>query len=565
MRTLLVATLMLSLSMSFAARAEDARDACLTQLTAQIAKAPGSLLVRPSKAAFNSSIDKISQQVPLATSQPASVEYGESFPTGSNSSTSLEKRTRYRQGDTVRDVTIDISQERNISSFYKLAIDEEVIHLKDQQMVQIYQQFDINSRCQWRLFNTTVSTKKIKGSQLTMISQSFSGAHPTKGGDVSKIQKDLPQDGPTLLYINTDHTMDAPAFFFSWGSKGYMVSDSVEIPFFPISIRPASEDYVNPFLQTTVHVSGVEVSAVIEGSSFVIGALSSRDKKETVSISPDSQMWLVSQADWLRGSIIALTHSGELPVTTSDGVDPDAEIGTVVMTSVGDVNQLTDLGMYWKVLDSRPTVDGVNGSFVSEMKASSPLKYADFPSSPPLDPHSSGRAFLSESQYVKPWLPEVQQLAKEALQISGNSKNRLVLAQAIGAVLRKHIYYNMDSIEVGGQVREEDTADILKNKNGTCQNFSNVFAAVARSLGIPTRIIAGISISTDAANYHAWVEVEAVDGIWIPFEPQQATDRMFTGGYLPLAVEQLDTYYDEQVQGLLSVPTAIEIMTTRYW
>lgn len=61
--------------------------------------------------------------------------------------------------------------------------------------------------------------------------------------------------------------------------------------------------------------------------------------------------------------------------------------------------------------------------------------------------------------------------------------------------------------------------DTLKSGEGECQAHANLFAALARAAGIPTKVISGIVYSEDFGGfmYHAWNEVYL--GQWISVDP----------------------------------------------
>jgi hypothetical protein len=77
-----------------------------------------------------------------------------------------------------------------------------------------------------------------------------------------------------------------------------------------------------------------------------------------------------------------------------------------------------------------------------------------------------------------------------------------------------------------------DTSDViaafLRERRGYCQHFAATFTLMARSLGIPTRVVLGFTPGTPApdgtyavttSNYHSWPEV-SFDGVgWVRFEP----------------------------------------------
>lgn len=59
--------------------------------------------------------------------------------------------------------------------------------------------------------------------------------------------------------------------------------------------------------------------------------------------------------------------------------------------------------------------------------------------------------------------------------------------------------------------------DVLQTPSGDCHEHAVLFTALARSLGIPTRMIGGLVYQGDRLYYHAWPEVWF--GTWIPTDP----------------------------------------------
>jgi hypothetical protein len=62
--------------------------------------------------------------------------------------------------------------------------------------------------------------------------------------------------------------------------------------------------------------------------------------------------------------------------------------------------------------------------------------------------------------------------------------------------------------------------DVLDAKRAECQGHAYLFAALARSLGVPTRVVNGLVYSSDYKGflYHTWAESE-VDGAWRAVDP----------------------------------------------
>jgi len=537
---------------------------CLAKIKAQVENSRV-VLVTPPGAAFSSAVQALKKQTPIV--EPKSLvfsEYKASFPAGSDQSTGLIKRDKYRIGDSYRDLTVTISQERNVGQFYKLEVDEIIAHMGSQETYDIDQQFDVTQDCEVQLFNTAIITKKIKNQTLIMTNQTFSGAIPAHGSAISSITKALPKDGFVMLYIATDKPQDAMAYFSpNMGRPGYSISDSLETPFAPLVVHPAAQSLTNPLTGKTEAMKGLEITFSVEGLSIKAGILAAKDGSQ-VETNPDSSVdWMVTKKGWDLEQIIAFTHQSETPVEMAANVDTNADISEISVQTENNLLNYPNLSMYWQNLGWKVSNQGYNVSYVMLLKVHAPIIYAKVPTDPPLK-GVSGHEFLGDSDHVQTTIPEVKALAAEVLSQVPTERNRLLIAKSISEVLRRHLTYNYAAIETGGQILEETTSEIIKNQNGTCHNFSNVFVAVARSLGIPARIVEGWNLDQDKATLHAWVEVEAKENIWVPMEPQLAADRMNTGNYFPLVADPNDTYDDSSVQAVMNVAVIPKILKTRY-
>lgn len=108
-------------------------------------------------------------------------------------------------------------------------------------------------------------------------------------------------------------------------------------------------------------------------------------------------------------------------------------------------------------------------------------------------------------------------------------------------------------VQAGHAVQDIET--FLQVQAGYCEQFSVTFAAMARSLGVPSRVAVGFTPGTLRSdgwyavlgkNAHAWPEIW-FDGIgWIPFEPTPSRGIPGAEGYTGLVPAQ-DTSPPEQV------------------
>ncbi len=116
--------------------------------------------------------------------------------------------------------------------------------------------------------------------------------------------------------------------------------------------------------------------------------------------------------------------------------------------------------------------------------------------------------YLEESTEVQSHHPMIVSLASE---LAGETENDWEVAQDIN----RWVYLNL-----GKELVDTVTAlDALHERRGECQSHTYLFAALARAVGIPTRIVNGLVYSKEYAGflYHAWPEVYV--GEWRALDP----------------------------------------------
>ncbi|MCX8052365.1 MAG: transglutaminase-like domain-containing protein, partial [Armatimonadetes bacterium] len=65
-------------------------------------------------------------------------------------------------------------------------------------------------------------------------------------------------------------------------------------------------------------------------------------------------------------------------------------------------------------------------------------------------------------------------------------------------------------------------SDVLESKIGVCRDYATLFAAMARAVGVPSKVVSGLLYLNDGFYYHAWVECWV--GEWVPFDATMPTD-----------------------------------------
>jgi transglutaminase-like putative cysteine protease len=111
--------------------------------------------------------------------------------------------------------------------------------------------------------------------------------------------------------------------------------------------------------------------------------------------------------------------------------------------------------------------------------------------------------------------------------------------------------------------QQYDAVYAFTSGKGNCQNYSHLAAALMRSVGIPVRIVNGVTLKqpytmkTDEGEFtfkmgqgrHSWIEVYYPDLGWVPFDPQQ-TELFVSNRFVRIEVgrDNEDTVNDGMVR-----------------
>lgn len=151
-------------------------------------------------------------------------------------------------------------------------------------------------------------------------------------------------------------------------------------------------------------------------------------------------------------------------------------------------------------------------------------------------PFPLGSAASRESLYLQhtEMVQNTSEIKNLARQLTADAKSEFEAVTAI-------INWVTDNIKYTFNPPQYDAGYTLTTKTGNCQNFAHLSIALLRSVGIPARIVGGITLKDawkvpiDAKNSivqsmgqggHAWLEVYFPDLGWLPYDPQQS--RQFT-------------------------------------
>ena len=139
-------------------------------------------------------------------------------------------------------------------------------------------------------------------------------------------------------------------------------------------------------------------------------------------------------------------------------------------------------------------------------------------------------------------------IANQALSIVNSFTYDLEKVRA----LNHWVYANLEKKPV---LSIPDALSTLRTKVGDCNEHAALFAALARSVSIPARVVAGVTYHEGMFYYHAWNEV-CLAGIWVSLD---ATKNQFPADLSHIKFVQGET--NEQIKiGALLGKLKIEIL-----
>ena len=152
---------------------------------------------------------------------------------------------------------------------------------------------------------------------------------------------------------------------------------------------------------------------------------------------------------------------------------------------------------------------------------------------------------LRSTAYIQSDNPYILRQAKS---IVNNVTNDLEKIRA----LTQWVYTNLDKKPV---LSIPDAVSTLRSKVGDCNEHAALFAALSRSLSIPTRVVAGVTYHEGTFYYHAWNEVW-LNGKWIRLD---TTKNQFPADLTHIKFVQGET--NEQIKiGALLGRLKIEVL-----
>jgi transglutaminase-like putative cysteine protease len=538
---------------------------CLAQLKKQIENSEIPFQ-EPSGAEYIQTLNKFNGMTPsresLKTSDAKTI-YTVLIPSGKGQRpSSISSRRIKTEGHRSRLLEYSLKQQRQPNRYFDMKMTDSIFDESPLgwSVDSFTQQTDIDENCVPHTYRVEVIHRQVDKINMVTERSVFLGEENAKQILNKTYNTPVPTDLPLLNEFRThgQSIKESMKYLSQFsGQDVYNLTDvDYEKPFYKNKLNSAKISFDNPFTKQTVSMSGVSVQVDYNGAKFDIKLITDSNFQFSVIAYPNASAWYLPASIWRKAEIPELNLNGQILMKVASDQDSEGQIQRIQTLSYGPLNY-PNLKAYW------PQIQWyyMQGQYLMDFTSYSSINY-DLLNSEGSLPFNAQSNWLSGSEFVQVNSPLVLQVVEEVRKIAPNSSNRIQIAEAITQVLSERLNYNYNSIEVGGSVNEAKTDEIIRGHLGTCQNFSNLFTAVARSMGVPTRIVAGWSLKSITAEMHAWVEIEIQNGVWLPVEPQSKLHSFDSFNYIPLVFEQKDTYLDNNLWSQIPRVSAISILKT---
>ncbi|MFO7675436.1 MAG: transglutaminase-like domain-containing protein [bacterium] len=283
-------------------------------------------------------------------------------------------------------------------------------------------------------------------------------------------------------------------------SRGAATGTTFEVPMFDVSSMSVE--------RASVKVEGWEPVAVLDSNFHAL-------KVRTTTAGITVTTWLDSAGLTVREdappglrstrttparAVAGAGQAGSVDLLRMFRVDVDTlipEPGAVrrarlAVTGVGPEELPGDAGM---------TVSGADGALIVEVvSVEPPAGRVDLPV-------AGQDSFLTASMTIQCDAPELVERARAAL--AGETD-----AVAAARLLTSWVFDNVEKVPTASF---PTALDVLRNLRGDCNEHAVLYAGLARSAGLPCRVVVGLVYLDGSFYYHAWND--AWLGRWVPVDP----------------------------------------------
>jgi hypothetical protein len=136
---------------------------------------------------------------------------------------------------------------------------------------------------------------------------------------------------------------------------------------------------------------------------------------------------------------------------------------------------------------------------------------------------------------VKTYLRSTRQVPADKPEIIETARRLTADSETEFDAVQQILSWLVDKMQYTLRPGQFDASYSMRTGKGNCQNYSHLSAALMRAVGIPVRIVNGVTLKEPydmevsggwmtvrmAQGRHSWIEVYFPDLGWVPFDPQQ--------------------------------------------
>jgi hypothetical protein len=123
------------------------------------------------------------------------------------------------------------------------------------------------------------------------------------------------------------------------------------------------------------------------------------------------------------------------------------------------------------------------------------------------------KTYLKSTEYID----INNEIRSKANELASGEDDLYKIVYKVGKWTRDNIEYDSNSLT---EKAVQPASWVLRNKEGVCDEITNLFIALLRSVGIPARFVSGVAYTNlnNVFGNHGWAEVYFPNHGWIPFD-----------------------------------------------
>lgn len=267
----------------------------------------------------------------------------------------------------------------------------------------------------------------------------------------------------------------------------------------------------------TLGQDNMELEVMGKDSIMSMGKMQDAYKIKGVFKGIETFTWITEKGDVLREeSPMGFTLVKETKENATQPNKPSVDL--IAQVAIPFYMRLPADTMYLKVRLSGPDFKGLEldggrqtlkGDILEITRESLESRATKNPPAPPFSKGGRGGLdeYLKETMFIQSKNPAIVSLTKD---IIGDEKDKLKRTRLI----YEWVYKNIKKVPI---ISLPMATEVLRTRQGDCNEHTTLFTALARAAGIPSRVATGLTYKDGFFYYHAWPEVYLNE--WVAIDP----------------------------------------------